>query len=270
MSEIETILDQFDCLWRDSAQPPELVSYLEGKKLSAEQTASVLPELVAIDMEYRWRTAGSTAPEAADTAASMAGDTSPELMTSRPLVEDYVARWPQLAGEKTPIDLVVEEFRIRQRFGDRPDIGTYLKRFGDSAPLRTGLQTVELELSRDQYDDAGTPGSLQSDQANFAAPGNSEAEASELPAIPRYRIVKRLGTGGMGEVFMAEDTKLERRVALKTPHLIDNEALRQRFFNEAKAAATLRHPGICPVFDVGRTRKSAVSDDGLHRRSYSA
>ncbi len=57
----------------------------------------------------------------------------------------------------------------------------------------------------------------------------------------------------MGSVFLAEDTQLARRVALKIPSLTAEESdeLLERFYREARAAATLRHPGICPVYDVG-------------------
>jgi serine/threonine-protein kinase len=59
--------------------------------------------------------------------------------------------------------------------------------------------------------------------------------------------------GGMGSVFLARDTQLEREVALKVPRLANDETgtLVQRFLREAKAAATLSHPNICPIYDVG-------------------
>jgi formylglycine-generating enzyme required for sulfatase activity/predicted Ser/Thr protein kinase len=76
----------------------------------------------------------------------------------------------------------------------------------------------------------------------------------ELPEqFGRYRILKKLGAGGMGAVYLAEDTALGRRVALKVPHFdkSDSERARQRFLREARAAATLDHPNICHVHDVG-------------------
>jgi serine/threonine protein kinase len=58
----------------------------------------------------------------------------------------------------------------------------------------------------------------------------------------------------MGTVYLAEDMQLGRQVALKTPHFQDDPSgeLLQRFYREAQAAATLRHPNICPVHDVGK------------------
>ncbi len=79
----------------------------------------------------------------------------------------------------------------------------------------------------------------------------------EAPPLPeqfgRYTIQRRLGRGGMGSVYLAHDTQLDRLVALKVPQLHggDGELLRERFAREARAAALLNHPNICPVYDVG-------------------
>ena len=68
--------------------------------------------------------------------------------------------------------------------------------------------------------------------------------------ISRYRIERPLGRGGMGEVYLAEDTRLQRRVALKfLPGESFTEVEKQRFFHEARAAAQIRHPNICSVHD---------------------
>lgn len=83
----------------------------------------------------------------------------------------------------------------------------------------------------------------------------STARFENLPAdFGRYRILKPLGRGGMGAVFLAHDTQLDRTVALKVPFFDgrDSAAAEQRFFREARAAATIEHPHVCPVFDVGR------------------
>ncbi len=70
--------------------------------------------------------------------------------------------------------------------------------------------------------------------------------------LGRYRILKQLGEGGMGAVFLALDSELDRQVALKIPHIAedDGSSVLERFYREARAAATLRHPNICPVFDI--------------------
>ena len=69
--------------------------------------------------------------------------------------------------------------------------------------------------------------------------------------VSRYRILGRLGAGGMGVVYRAEDTRLHRAVALKfLPPDSLGEVERQRFLNEARAAAAVQHPNICPIYDV--------------------
>ena len=72
-------------------------------------------------------------------------------------------------------------------------------------------------------------------------------------AVNQYRIVNRIGAGGMGEVYLADDTKLNRKVALKflSSHLCQDENCRTRFIREAQAAAKLDHPNIVPVYEVG-------------------
>lgn len=68
-----------------------------------------------------------------------------------------------------------------------------------------------------------------------------------------YEIVSPLGAGGMGEVYRARDTRLDREVAIKVlpSHLSNNTEFRQRFEREAKAISQLSHPHICALYDVG-------------------
>ena len=73
--------------------------------------------------------------------------------------------------------------------------------------------------------------------------------------LARYKILAKLGAGGMGEVYLAEDTTLDRKVAIKVlpDHLLSDEHARKRLLREAKAAATLDHPNICSIYEVGES-----------------
>ena len=77
--------------------------------------------------------------------------------------------------------------------------------------------------------------------------------------LAHYKILEKIGSGGMGEVYLAEDTKLDRKVALKVlpPELAESEERRARFEREAKAVAALNHPNIVTIYSVEHA-------DGIH------
>jgi tRNA A-37 threonylcarbamoyl transferase component Bud32/tetratricopeptide (TPR) repeat protein len=83
----------------------------------------------------------------------------------------------------------------------------------------------------------------------------SAAAPSELPKIPRYEILERLGEGAAAIVFRAQDKELHRTVALKVPRpaVTMSEVARQRFRREAHTTASLSHPNVVQVYDVGES-----------------
>jgi serine/threonine protein kinase len=77
--------------------------------------------------------------------------------------------------------------------------------------------------------------------------------------ISHYRVLEKIGEGGMGEVYLAEDSRLDRKVALKIlpEHLSERADLRERFERDARAVSSLNHPHICTLHDIGE-------QDGIH------
>jgi hypothetical protein len=88
---------------------------------------------------------------------------------------------------------------------------------------------------------------------DFLAPPQAD---DELGRLGDFRILKILGHGGMGVVFLGEDATLRRKVAIKAmlPHLAQSKSSHQRFLREARSAATLEHDHIVPIFHVGVDR----------------
>ena len=99
-------------------------------------------------------------------------------------------------------------------------------------------------------------------QVNFLLDSLGHVEASELEGstvtdlmglkLGNFEIVKMIGRGGMGVVYLANDTKLDRSVAIKTmpAELADNTRAHTRFQREAKALASLNHPNIAVIYDM--------------------
>jgi serine/threonine-protein kinase len=130
---------------------------------------------------------------------------------------------------------------------------------GDDTALRL---EVDLQLAR-----KSESSSHLNEIASLAEAVNAQASTVEFePSSPgtldhapvgetisHYRILKRLGEGGMGVVYLAEDTSLQRRIALKflKPHIIGSDEHQIRFLREAQAVAALDHPNICTIHEIG-------------------
>lgn len=125
-----------------------------------------------------------------------------------------------------------------------PGTGDSSSAGGDDACAETFIKKETSLVEHDETIDE--KGSAKAASARVAV----DAPPSEFG---RYRILKELGRGAMGAVYLAEDEQLGRKVALKIPQFDGavTDAQLARFYREARSAGNLRHSGICPVYDVG-------------------
>jgi eukaryotic-like serine/threonine-protein kinase len=131
------------------------------------------------------------------------------------------------------------------------------KEFGQRASFLDEACAGDNELRREvesllRYENQGQK--LLDQPALQVVAGKLAAESPSLVGqrLGPYQILGRLGAGGMGEVYKARDTRLNRTVAIKVlpRHLSERADLRQRFAQEAKAASALNHPNIITVHDI--------------------
>lgn len=161
--------------------------------------------------------------------------------------EDYFQRFPQVAVDpELTLDIVYCEFLACERSGGSPELDKYLQRF----PALSVVLAEQVQLHR----------ALASLEHNRGSVDGEHTEAGTVRPMdhspssePYYDILDQIGSGGMGVVYRARQTTLNRDVALKMLRSIDagNPQLLARFRSEARVVASLHHPQIVQVFDYG-------------------
>jgi serine/threonine protein kinase/WD40 repeat protein/tetratricopeptide (TPR) repeat protein len=235
-------LYQEECL---QSRDPNLEAFVAGLP---GQSAALLGQLVHIDMHHHWQK----------------GD--------RRYVEEYVQRFPLLVTDAEGLlDLMYAEYLLLEREAAPVDIERFLGRFPDQASrLRAQIEFHRMSLGSDDEAKATqsrTPGKLLGSPPGAAdAPQLLRTVSNEGPLstpmasrsrwIDRYKLLQKIGTGGMGEVWMAEQEQpVRRRVALKLIRAgMDQRLVVARFEAERQALALMDHQNIAKVLDAGETQ----------------
>ena len=178
-------------------------------------------------------------------------------------VEAYLEALPELGTPETlSTELILAEYEARKRSGAMADAAQFEERFPNQAKVLR--QLIDQQAQESASGSGSVLGQIGKMIAKPQPPPLSVLPQGKTPIeLPRrfgrYRILKRLGQGAMGAVYLVDDTELHRRVALKVPHFrLDESAAPadrrdlDRFYREARAAASLDHPNLCPVYDVGQ------------------
>ena len=220
-------------LWHEG-QHPDAESFVAS---AGEISVSELVKILRVDQRERW-------------------------LSGQPCwVESYLRRFPPVRTDsENTFDLIYSELLLRLELGQDPDLSEYEIRF----PEYANRMRLQLELHRaldgetsDDLVEPASPAETESlhvdknDGVNGPATKRSQGSGQ---SVPGYEIQRELGRGGMGVVYLAKQTSLNRLVALKVMLLPGNYANAEqtaRFQSEAEAAARLQHANIVEIHEIG-------------------
>jgi serine/threonine protein kinase/DNA-binding winged helix-turn-helix (wHTH) protein/class 3 adenylate cyclase len=205
----------------------------------------------------------SLTPKAFDTLVVLV-ENNRHVMTKEELLETI---WPDTYVEET--NLAQHISMLRRVLGEKPDGGQFI----ETVPKRgyrfiatvkkTRLEPTRTSLVATASKSQPAPakkktGDLAQRETIPPVQGSEQVFLSTIQTgtrLGRYEIQSRIGVGGMGEVYLANDTQLERRVALKmlSSEYTNNQQWLRRFVHEAKAASALNHPNILTIHEIGQT-----------------
>jgi formylglycine-generating enzyme required for sulfatase activity len=161
-----------------------------------------------------------------------------------PRIEDFLEQIPAAGRDRGLCELVAVEIDLSREAGRTFDIDSYFERFPNQKHLvRKAFALVDPTLVM----------SLDESEADRNGNPTATAGEGERPEwLGRFRIVKRIGKGSFGIVYLAADSELPRQVALKVlrAERVQSEKQRRAFIRDAELAARLNHPGIVTIYDI--------------------
>jgi len=201
-------------------------------------------------------------PKAFDTLLTLIENTR-HVVTKEELMNRV---WPDIYVEET--NLAQHISMLRKALGERPDGGQYI----ETVPKRGYRFVVPVnkikyepsEFRTSAVEQHGYAGEKKEDirgrKSEKIISGEEQAGSEKITTVKvgtrlgRYEIISRLGTGGMGEVYLANDMQLDRKIALKllSEQYTENSLWLRRFIREAKAASALNHPNIITIHEIGQ------------------
>lgn len=201
---VDALCDRFEEAWQQGRKP-DLAAFVPPADPLRQEA---LPELILVDLEYRFRS------------------------DEQPSSHDYLTPYPELGrNPETMRRLLDLETKLRAQ----RQIDSSMEA-GSTVTLATGGKVSPKEHS-----------------VSFLAPSQAK---DELGRLGSYRVLKILGAGGMGVVFLADDPRLKRRVALKVikSDLVQRPEVRARFLREAQAIAQVEHENIVTILHIDEAR----------------
>ncbi len=176
-----------------------------------------------------------------------------------PRIEDYLGRVPDNCRGELLRYLVSQEIEYRIEQGETPTLQEYSERFppefADNLHQAFSSRRVSTEDQAPDTTHSTGPSCLDETLSAASSTPSQRSPAAQPKKIGRYEIIRILGHGGFGTVYLARDQELERDVAIKVWHAQEEDA--EDLLREARTVAGLEeHPNIVSVYDVGRT------DDG--------
>ena len=262
----DSVLDHFERAWQ-SGSPPDIAEFLPPapqQSTGEDARRELLGELVMIDLWYRWSRPpqGNCGLRIVDcglkTVFGQFTIHNPKstmgCLPDRPCLEDYLRQYPELGpSDRLPVSLIGEEYRVRRRWGDRPDHESYRSRFSKQA---AALEEILAEIDSEAVPDTAVPSEptvpLPAEAGAETASSASGEQPSSGEAIGKYHVIGVLDEGGQAQVYRAVHPTLAKELVIKIARnpLRGNQADPGFLVAEGKVLAELEHPNLARIYDL--------------------